>query len=121
MQDPRFFELAKQLVHYSTSIKKDEKVLLHLVDIPDEMGIALIREVRAKKAIPFVKIEHGKISREMLNGSTDDQYKLMAKHQLSEMKDMDAYIAEHGILVNPLVAEGYPSIGCAPCGRDPNP
>lgn len=31
--------------------------------------------------------------------------------------DVDAYVAEHGILVNPLVHDGYPSIGCAPCTR----
>jgi phosphoadenosine phosphosulfate reductase len=31
--------------------------------------------------------------------------------------DVDAYIAEQGILVNPLVYDGYPSIGCAPCTR----
>jgi phosphoadenosine phosphosulfate reductase len=36
-------------------------------------------------------------------------------------EDMDAYIAEHHILVNPLVAEGYPSIGCAPCTLRPEP
>ncbi|GAA3241725.1 phosphoadenylyl-sulfate reductase [Pseudonocardia petroleophila] len=36
-------------------------------------------------------------------------------------EDMDAYIAEHGVLVNPLVAEGYPSIGCAPCTAKPAP
>ena len=36
-------------------------------------------------------------------------------------EDMDAYITEHGILVNPLVAEGYPSIGCAPCTAKPAP
>lgn len=36
-------------------------------------------------------------------------------------EDMAAYIAEHGILVNPLVEEGYPSIGCAPCTRKPEP
>jgi phosphoadenosine phosphosulfate reductase len=29
--------------------------------------------------------------------------------------DVADYIAEHGILVNPLVYDGYPSIGCAPC------
>jgi phosphoadenosine phosphosulfate reductase len=28
---------------------------------------------------------------------------------------VDAYIANNGILVNPLVYEGYPSIGCATC------
>ncbi|MQA17608.1 MAG: phosphoadenosine phosphosulfate reductase family protein, partial [Pseudonocardiaceae bacterium] len=31
--------------------------------------------------------------------------------------DVDAYIAEHGLVVNPLVYAGYPSIGCAPCTR----
>jgi phosphoadenosine phosphosulfate reductase len=35
--------------------------------------------------------------------------------------DMADYIAAHGILVNPLVDEGYPSIGCAPCTRKPEP
>lgn len=29
----------------------------------------------------------------------------------------DAYVAEHGVLVNPLHHDGYPSIGCAPCTR----
>ena len=36
-------------------------------------------------------------------------------------EDMEAYIAEHDVLVNPLVAEGYPSIGCAPCTAKPLP
>jgi phosphoadenosine phosphosulfate reductase len=36
-------------------------------------------------------------------------------------KEMDAYIVEHNVLVNPLVAEGYPSIGCAPCTAKPAP
>jgi phosphoadenosine phosphosulfate reductase len=36
-------------------------------------------------------------------------------------EDMDSYIAEHNILVNPLVDAGYPSIGCAPCTRKPLP
>ncbi len=31
--------------------------------------------------------------------------------------DVDAYVAEHGVLVNPLAYDGYPSIGCAPCTR----
>ncbi|WP_271035483.1 phosphoadenylyl-sulfate reductase [Mycolicibacterium monacense] len=33
--------------------------------------------------------------------------------------DMQAYIAANGMLVNPLVDEGYPSIGCAPCTAKP--
>ncbi|HEY4460282.1 MAG TPA: phosphoadenosine phosphosulfate reductase family protein, partial [Pseudonocardiaceae bacterium] len=35
--------------------------------------------------------------------------------------DVDAYIAENNILVNPLVDAGYPSIGCAPCTVKPAP
>ena len=30
-------------------------------------------------------------------------------------EDMQAYIDANGVLVNPLVDEGYPSIGCMPC------
>jgi len=96
MNDPRIADLARQLVRYSTAIKKGEKVMLHLSDVPDELGIALIREVRAKKAIPVIRLEHGQLGRELSMGATDDQYAVMAKHQLAEMKDMDAYISVRG-------------------------
>ena len=36
-------------------------------------------------------------------------------------EDMDAYIDEHTMLVNPLVDEGYPSIGCRSVHRKPRP
>lgn len=31
--------------------------------------------------------------------------------------DVDAYIERNGILTNPLLYDGYPSIGCRPCTR----
>ena len=31
--------------------------------------------------------------------------------------DVDTYIAENGVLVNPLLSDGYGSVGCAPCTR----
>jgi phosphoadenosine phosphosulfate reductase len=40
-------------------------------------------------------------------------------------EQVDAYVVEHGIVVNPLTFDGYASIGCAPCthrvapGQDP--
>jgi phosphoadenosine phosphosulfate reductase len=34
-------------------------------------------------------------------------------------EDMQAYIDANGVLVNPLVFDGYPSIGCAPCTAKP--
>jgi phosphoadenosine phosphosulfate reductase len=35
--------------------------------------------------------------------------------------EFHAYIAEHGVLENPLVSDGYLSIGCAPCTVKPLP
>jgi phosphoadenosine phosphosulfate reductase len=32
-------------------------------------------------------------------------------------EDVARYLAEHHVLVNPLVQDGYPSIGCRPCTR----
>ena len=40
-------------------------------------------------------------------------------------EDVDRYVAENDVIVNPLQYEGYPSIGCWPCtepvldGEDP--
>jgi phosphoadenosine phosphosulfate reductase len=31
--------------------------------------------------------------------------------------DVDAYVQEHGVLTNPLLMDGYASVGCAPCTR----
>jgi phosphoadenosine phosphosulfate reductase len=32
-------------------------------------------------------------------------------------QDVDRYVEEHGVFLNPLRQEGYASIGCAPCTR----
>jgi len=36
-------------------------------------------------------------------------------------EQIDRYVVEHGVLVNPLQYDGYPSIGCAPCTRRVEP
>jgi phosphoadenosine phosphosulfate reductase len=53
----------------------------------------------------------------------DDKFGLVKVNPLAAWSDddMDRYIAEHDVLVNPLVSEGYPSIGCAPCTAKPAP
>ncbi len=94
--DPRYQQLARQLVRYSTSLKRGERVLLDLVETPEEMGVALIREVRAVKAEPFLRLGSSRLGRELLMGASEDQYQLTAKHLLNEMRDMDAYIAIRG-------------------------
>ena len=94
--DPRYPQLAKQLIRYSTSLKRGEKILLDLVDTPEAVAVALVRELRARKGIPFLRLGSNRLSRELLMGATDEQYQTTAKHLLAEMKDMDAYIAIRG-------------------------
>ena len=51
----------------------------------------------------------------------DEAFKLVKINPLAAWtdEDMQNYIDEHDVLVNPLVYEGYPSIGCAPCTAKP--
>ncbi|MCG7596261.1 phosphoadenylyl-sulfate reductase [Mycobacterium sp. PSTR-4-N] len=53
--------------------------------------------------------------------SWDKAFGLVKINPLAAWTDdeMHDYIDTHGILVNPLVDEGYPSIGCAPCTAKP--
>jgi phosphoadenosine phosphosulfate reductase len=53
--------------------------------------------------------------------SFDNAFGLVKINPLAAWTDQDMadYIHEHGVLVNPLVDEGYPSIGCAPCTAKP--
>jgi phosphoadenosine phosphosulfate reductase len=53
--------------------------------------------------------------------SFDEQFGLVKVNPLAAWSDQDVadYIDQHDVLVNPLVSEGYPSIGCAPCTARP--
>ena len=50
MTDPRYKKLARLLVNYSTELKKGDRILLDMIDVPDEFTIELIRAVRAAGA-----------------------------------------------------------------------
>lgn len=49
----------------------------------------------------------------------DDAFGLVKVNPLARWSadDLYGYAERHGVLVNPLVSEGYLSIGCAPCTR----
>ncbi len=53
--------------------------------------------------------------------SWDKAFGLVKINPLAAWSDDDVqdYIDSNGVLVNPLVFEGYPSIGCAPCTAKP--
>jgi phosphoadenosine phosphosulfate reductase len=53
--------------------------------------------------------------------SFDEAFGLVKINPLAAWTDEDlqTYLNDNGVLVNPLVEEGYPSIGCAPCTAKP--
>ena len=53
----------------------------------------------------------------------DERHGLVKVNPIAAWSDeeMQRYIDEHHVLVNPLVDEGYPSIGCRPCTVKPLP
>ena len=96
MHDERFNKLAKLLVEYSIRLKRNETVLIEAFDIPDEMTVALVRAARNAGGIPFAQVYHARVNRALALEASDRQLNVMASHELTRMKKMDAYIAVRG-------------------------
>ncbi|MGA7274782.1 MAG: aminopeptidase [Candidatus Udaeobacter sp.] len=96
MHDDRFDKLAKLLVEYSIRLKRNETVLIEAFDIPGEMTIALIRAVRKAGGVPFAQTYYTRVNRALALEASDRQLNLMASHELTRMKKMNAYIAVRG-------------------------
>ena len=96
MTDPRYTKLAKLLVEYSTALKKGDRVLLDLSDVPDEFGVELVRAARARGAVPVVAVRHTRLNRELLRDTNPAHASLERDLELFRMKKMQAYIAVRG-------------------------
>ena len=96
MTDPRYKKLAKLLAEYSTELKKGDRVLLDMIDVPDEFSIELMRAVRAAGAIPVVEVRHTRVNRELLRDTNERHASLLRDLELFRMKKMQAYIAIRG-------------------------
>lgn len=95
--DKRIKKLAKNLVEYSTKIKKDEKVLINCSDESTyDLVKEIIKEVYKKGAYPYVEINESKISREIAKGATEERYDFLLESKLEFMENMDAYIGIRG-------------------------
>lgn len=94
--DPNYEKLAAVLTGHSTKLQKGERVLIDAFDIPDAMVIALIRAVRGRGAVPFVNVQHARVSRELVDNVVPDQFEAKAGWDLAQMEKMDAYIALRG-------------------------
>ena len=96
MTDPRYTKLAKLLVEYSTAIRKDDRVLLDMIDVPDEFSIELMRVVRKMGATPLIEVRHTRITREIQRETDATHATLVRDVELFRMKKVQAYIAIRG-------------------------
>jgi aminopeptidase len=96
MTDPRYKKLAKLLINYSTQIKKGDRALLDMIDVPDEFSVELIRAVREAGGTPLVEVRHTRVSRELLLEMNDHHAALVRDIEMFRMKRMQAYIAIRG-------------------------
>ena len=96
MQDERITKLAKNLINYSCSLKKGEKVLIEAKGIDYMLVNALVKETYKAGGFPFVEIYDNRVTRELLFGLTEEHAKLRAEFDKARMEKMDAYIGIRG-------------------------
>src|SRR5690242_7534177 len=96
MTDPRLPKLAKLLVEYSTALKKGDRVLLDMIDVPDEFSIELMRAARKVGAVPLIEIRRTRVNREVLRDTSPEQATLIRDLEMFRMKKVQAYIAIRG-------------------------
>ena len=96
MSDPRYAQLAEVLTGFSTALKKGERVLIDAFDVPDTFTIALVRAAQNRGAMPYVNIQRARITRQLLQGATAEQYAVTSEVELQRMQKMQAYIAVRG-------------------------
>jgi len=96
MNDPRYAKLADLLINYSCDLQEGEHILLDLVDVPDEMGVALIRAARKAGGTPVAEVRHSRLNRELVRGTDEAHAKTVRDIELARMKKMQAYLAIRG-------------------------
>lgn len=92
MKDPRIQKLAHNLVHHSIKAKAGECVLIQNNNVQRDLIKALVRELYAAGAMPFVSLKDIQIERELLLGATAEQLQIRADIEANEMKHMDCFI-----------------------------
>ena len=93
MRDSRVRTLAHKLVSFSCNVQSGENVLIENYDEnADELVLALIEEIYAVGAKPYVWRRNNRVQRALMMGVTEEQLDLMAAMDAELMRNMQAYI-----------------------------
>ena len=96
MKDERMTKLAHNLVNYSISARRGDKVLVEAFDVPYPLVNEIIKEIYAVGAQAFVTNIDTRVRAQLLKGASDGQLELWSKHDAAVMADMDCYIGLRG-------------------------
>ncbi|MBO7156213.1 MAG: aminopeptidase [Clostridia bacterium] len=96
MKDPRIQKLAYNLINYSCSLKKGEKILIEAFGIENALVKACVEEARKIGAYPFVTLRDHAVVRAMVKDTDEEHQRLWAKYDAFIMQDMDAYLGIRG-------------------------
>jgi len=97
MADPRYRDLARVLVRYSTAVKPGDKVLVEAIDIPPEFTAVLVQEICDAGGLPVLEVKAQQVQRKLFLNATEERMKLIADCELYRMKQMDCYMGVRGI------------------------
>lgn len=92
MQDPRLTKLASVLLNHSLTIQPDEKVHISGNTNAKPLIKALIEQIHACGAHPFVDLRDDEITRLEAMQGRQEKYQLTNKWNMERYKDMDAFI-----------------------------
>lgn len=94
--DERYRKLANTLVKHSVNLQDGDRVAINVVDVPDDMVVALIEAVCDGGGVPFVHTQSNKIIRAKNMCVSEKAMHVIADVSLKEMQQMDAFIAIRG-------------------------
>lgn len=96
MIDEREKTLAKNLVNYSCSVKKGEKVLIEYSSTSNSFLQCLVEEIIKVGAYPIVRNLNRQVQKVVLEKGNSKLFELMAKYDSFLMEDMDAVMLIRG-------------------------
>ena len=92
MKDARLLTLAHNIVTYACAVQPGDNVLIESIGFERDFVTALIDEVYAANAKPFVHIKDPAVNRALMMHAEDDQLTLMSEAEQHIMKNMQCYI-----------------------------
>lgn len=93
MKDNRIKELVRQVIEYSVSLKKGERLLIEAWDGAEDFVLEFVEAAQRAGAYPYVSLNNASVQRQFIAGATEESMQIWYQYQLARMEKMDAYVA----------------------------